>query len=1019
MKKIFLLCTILLFAGGSALWAQNILVTGVVTDANDGQTLPGVSVFVKNTGIITSTDIDGRYAINVPSNASVLVFTSIGFNTQELTVGTRSVINVSLTFDTVSLDEVIITGYGGMKRADYTGAASVVTFEKLDNVPAMNVGAKLAGSTAGVQVASTSGMPGAVESYRIRGMGSINAGNQPLFVVDGIPIQAGDASGFSYAVSGNSLLSSFNSADIETMTVIKDAAAASLYGSRAANGVIVITTKKGKAGKTKFSFSSDAGLTDMAINWRPTLNGPDRYDLLYTSFYNYRISGGGTPDVAETFAKTNADTYGPKPEVGYTDWRKVLLRTGNFQNYRFEMRGGNENTKVYSSFNYANQQGITIQSGYERITGVINLEHKYNKFTFGGSTNLAYIKQLVNSEGTSYSSPIMGIAMTCTPSDYPYNKDGTINVTDGFRAFPSPLANPLNSALLNYDKSNLVRTSTTAFANLEIVKGLTLNQTVNFDFYNTNNYVWWSPESNDGRTAVGVFQRYMINDETLISKTTLGYINSFGKHRVDVLAAFETEGFYEAYTYANSQSYPTEKLYEVSVGAVTRASGSHSASRMISYVSRANYNYDGKYYIGGSFRRDGTSRLASDIRWGNFWSVSGAWRFMQESFFSSFKHILTEGKLRASYGINGTLPSGFNSYLKLYGLGYKYGTSSGMINSSVGNEELTWEKNNALDIGLELTFIQRINLLVDVYNRDTKDLLYGSPLSYTSGFSSYTANIASMNNRGIEVEIKSVNINKPNFSWVTSFNIAHNKNKILYLNEQISSDTSRPFQQYDDGVQARRIGSPYYSWWVYEYAGVDPETGKESYYVNKEGREREITTVASQADRILTGSPSPTVSGGLNNDFYWNGFDLNFTLTFSLGGTFMDRATWLQTNGGANYTFNIAAFNKKEDMWKQPGDKAKLPKYEYGLQTAAQPSTRWLLSTDHLRLKNFSLGYSFPTKWVQSASLDKVRVYVSATNYLTLMKKGMYLDPEGRVDGLMTYETPALKTITFGLQVGF
>jgi hypothetical protein len=275
-----------------------------------------------------------------------------------------------------------------------------------------------------------------------------------------------------------------------------------------------------------------------------------------------------------------------------------------------------------------------------------------------------------------------------------------------------------------------------------------------------------------------------------------------------------------------------------------------------------------------------------------------------------------------------------------------------------------------------------------------------------------------MTNRGVEIELKSINISKPNFSWITSFNISHNKNSIGFLNEEINKQEG-DYKQMIDGVQARRIGSPYYSYWLYEYAGVDPATGKESYYVNKKGREREITTNYNEAERILTDSPDPKFFGGLNNDIFWKGFDLNFTFTFKFGGKVMDRATWLQTNGGANPYFQIPSYYKKEDMWQKPGDNAKLPVYQYGLQGAYQPSTRWLLSSDHVRLKNLSLGYSLPTKWVQAISLDRVRIYAAASNLLTFMAKGMYLDPEGPVSGLFTYETPALRTITFGLQVGF
>ena len=1013
-RKLLLMLTACLLAGVS--YAQTVSVTGRVTEA--GTIIPAyVSVMLKGTSVATNTDLDGNYTIRVADlNTAVLVFSGVGYTSVEIPVNGRTVIGVQISPDNTQLDEVIVTGYGGMRRSEYTGAASTVGMAKKLDMPTMSVGAKLAGATSGVHVTSTSGMPGAVESVRIRGMGSINASNQPLFVVDGVPIQAGDASGFSYSVSGNSLLGAINSADIESMTVIKDAAAASLYGSRAGNGVIIITTKKGKNGKAKFGFTASTGFSDMAINWRPTKNGPERYDLLYTSFYNYAVRTNNANPT--TWATNNANTYGGEPEGGYENWKDVLFRKGNFQMYQFTVQAGNEKTKVYASLGYAQQQGITIQSGYDRYTGMINMEHREGKFFVGGSANYGVIRQQVNSEGTSYSSPLMGIAMTTTPSDRARNADGTINITTGFRAFPSPLANPLNSAEYNYDKSNIDRITSSMYAGYEIISGLVLKQTLAYDYSSTDNYVWWSPKSNDGRSSNGVFQRYMIHDHTLTSQTMLSYAKSIGANHFDALVSYEIEDFGEEYTYVNGNDYPTDKLYEISTAANTRAGGSHSANRLLSYVGRLNYNYDGRYYLAGSFRRDGTSRLASAERWGNFWSVSGSWRFMKEGFLAGLKDVITDGRIRASYGVNGVLPNNGSAYLRTFGLGYKYAGSSGMIQSGVGNEQLTWEKNYSLNVGMEILIKNRFSLNVDWYDRRTRDLIYGVPLSYTSGFSSYSANVAKMQNTGIEIDIKTINVSTKDWSWVTSLNFAHNKNKILYLSDEIANSTG-PYQEVIATNQVRRVGHPYYSYYLYEYAGVDPATGKESYYVNREGREREITTVASQAQRILTGTPDPKLQGGFTNELSWKGLELNFTLTYSLGGKARDAASWLQTNGGANYTFNIAAFNDPDKMWKQPGDIAELPIYEYGYQTSYQPSTRWLLSTNHLRLKNLSLGYTLPSKWTKSISLEKVRVYMAGANLLTWKAKGMYLDPEVLIGGDVTYQTPPLKTMTFGIEIGF
>ncbi len=1008
MKKLTLLLMCFIMSMGLAV-AQNLQITGVVVDET-GEFIVGASVRVVGaSGIGASTDVNGKFSLSVPRSAKTLHVTFLGM--EDVNVSISENMRIVMKESAQALEEVIVTGYGNVKRGDFTGAASKVGMAKLADVPTVSVGAKLAGSTSGVQVVSTSGQPGSVESIRIRGMGSINASNNPLFVIDGVPMMTGNASAFGYSVAGNSLLSTINSGDIESMTVIKDAAAASLYGSRAANGVIVITTKKGAAGKTRFNFNADGGYSEMAVDYRPTLDGPDRYDFLYTSRYNQYKDAGYADEVAAKNATDWAKNYGSEPGTGWANWRDALFRKGGFQNYRLSVQGGNDKTKIYSSLSYSKQDGVTVQSGYERYTGNLNLSQKEGKFEYGGSTMFSIAHQKVNSEGTSYSSPIMAISMTCSPSDAPYNPDGSINISSGFKAFPSPLANPLYSATLNYDKSDITRTLNNVYARYEIISGLSLKESLSYDFIQTNNRVWWDPRSNDGRSSSGVYQRYMINRSRYVLQSQLSYAKTFNNlHNVDAIVSYELENNTEDYTYANGNTYSTYKLNEIINAGNNRASSEVDQTNLISYVSRLNYNYNNKYYIGGSFRRDGTSRLAPDKRWGNFWSASASWRFTEENFLSSFKSILTDGKLRASYGVNGTQPLGYYDYLGTYGYGYKYNGVSGMVNDRLNNDDLTWEKNYATNIGIELGILNRISLLVDYYNRDTKDLLFNKSLSRTTGFSAQMSNVASMNNRGFEIELKTTNIETNDMRWVTGFTFSHNKNKV----EELSTPDQK---EIIDGVMIYRVGNPFFSYYLYEYAGVDPKTGKESYYVNKEGKEREITTDYNQASRILAGSTYPKLAGGITSDFTWKFIDFNFTLTYSLGGKILDRATWLQSNGGINPAFNIPSYYQIDKAWKKEGDVVEIPRLVYG--TLAQPSTRWMLSNDHLRLKNITLGVRVPTNIVKKAGLERVRVYASGSNLLTFKSKDLYVDPECPVDGLVTYQSPALRTITFGLEIGF
>ena len=428
--------------------AQTLKVTGTVTSSEDGLPVVGASVLVKGTTVGTVTDIDGNFNIpNVPENAKTLIVSFIGMKSEEIAVAPT--LNVVLRPDTELLDEVVVTGYGNFMKSSFTGSASSVSTEKLKDVPSISVQDRLAGSVSGVQITSTSGQPGAVASVRIRGMGSINASNEPLYVIDGVPMLNGNVSEFSYANSGNSLLATLNSNDIESMTVIKDAAAASLYGSRAANGVIIITTKRGSAGKTQFNVKADWGMSDMAIDYRPILNGYERREILYLGLKNYMLNNGRSMDEAVAYADSKIDGYAAEPWSGYTDWKDVLFRNGVHQNYEVSAQGGSEKTRFYTSFAYTKQDGITNVSGYERFTGRVNVNHKADRVSLDASAMFTNSTQNVNNEGTSFASPIMCYAMTASPSTFPYNEDGSFSTV--FPALNG--ANPVQTETYNYNLS--------------------------------------------------------------------------------------------------------------------------------------------------------------------------------------------------------------------------------------------------------------------------------------------------------------------------------------------------------------------------------------------------------------------------------------------------------------------------------------------------------------------------------------------------------------------------------------
>ena len=1009
MKRKLMLLLTCLFVGIGLVTAQTQKVTGTVTAEEDGLPVVGASILVKGTTVGTITDVDGNFTLsNIPSSAKILQISYIGMQSQEVAI--KSTVNVVLKTDAEILEEVVVTGYGNFKKTSFTGSASNLSTEKLQDVPALSVSSKLAGGVAGVQITSTSGQPGSVESVRVRGMGSINATNEPLYVIDGVPMTVGNASHFTYSQAGNSLLSTINSNDIESMTVIKDAAAASLYGSRAANGVVIITTKKGATGKTSFNAKADWGFSNMAIDYRPVLNGEDRRELLYQGLINYRLNAKATEQEAITYADQNIDKFAAKPWSGYTDWKDILFKNGAHQNYEFNAQGGSDKTRYYTSLSYTKQEGLTKNSAYERFTGRANLTHKADRVTLDVSTMFTNSTQNVNNEGTSFASPIMVVAMTASPSTYPYNEDGSYSTV--FPALNG--ANIVKTMDYNYDKNTVNRSLNSIGVTYNVWDNLNVKEVISYDFNQSNNRVWWDPRSNDGRSSNGVYQRYMTNRNKLTTQSQITYNKTFEeKHNFDVLAGFETEDYKLDYTYANGTDYPGY-LEEITNAATTRASSYNSAYRMTSILGRLNYDYDHKYYFSASLRRDGSSRLASESRWGDFWSVSGSWRLSQEDFMKPYTHIINDAKLRASYGVNGTQPSDYYEYMGVYEYGYNYNGKPGSAETRLTNPNLKWEKNYATNIGLDLTFLDRFSVSLDWYNRDTKDLLLDQPISLTTGLKSVLKNIGSMRNRGFELELKSTNVSNKSLLWTTSFNIAHNSNKLTKLDGEQNQMVDVTYSQL-----IHRVGEVYNSFYAYEYAGVDPDTGKEMYYLN-DGTEnaRKTTTKSSEAKKVIIGNVQADVQGGLTNFVSWKSFDLNLTFTYSLGGHAFDRASWIQSNGGTyHYYGNVPDYWKIEDMWQKPGDQAKLPQFAYG--NAAVSSSRWMLSTDHLRLKNVTLGYTVPNNIARRAGLTKVRAYASANNLLTFKSKDLYVDPEVPANGIVTFETPALRTVTFGIEVGF
>ena len=989
--------------------------SGVITDAATGESIVGASVMVKGTSTGSVTDIDGKFTIAAEKLPVTIVITYIGYQKKEVKITSGGANhNIAISEDSQMMDEVIVTGYGTFKKSAYAGSAANVKADKIADVPTVSFQDMLQGNATGVQFSASSGQPGASSNVSVRGMGSINASNTPLYVIDGVPVMSGSINSLD-SDSGLDIMSTINTNDIASITVIKDAAAASLYGSRAANGVIIITTKQGQQGKPKVSLQADWGYSDFAMEYRPVMSGQQRRDYIYQGLYAGQIRKGKSEEDATAYADENIDDYAPIPWCGFVDWNDILFKKGSHQQYEASISGGADKFKYYSSIAYLKQDGITQRSGLERLTGRLNVDYKAtNKLTLGANILFSNVNQDVYGEGFSYTSPFYSSRSAVTPSDPVYNEDGTWN-----RAFIR--IGDRNPALANeYDtqREYVTRMFNTVYGQYEFIKDLKFKSTFSYDYITTKGKDWSDPRTSNGEDINGGMSKKYYERRKMVWGNQLSYAKTIAEvHNLDGLLGYEIDDQYRDYLSGYATNFATPDKNDISNGKKTESvGGSNTRTRMVSYIGRVNYNYDNKYFLGGSYRVDGSSRLHRDHRWGNFWSVSGAWRIIEEDFMKPTSNWLTDLKLRASYGVNGTLPSDYYGYMALSSLSDGYNEQPAIIISQLANDNLKWETNYNLNLGLDFALFDRVNVTLEYYLRNTKNLLMDSPVSMTTGFSSYLMNVGQLRNQGVELEINSTNIKNKNFKWKTTFNLSHNTNKVVNLDGDQTEIVS--------GTQIHKIGHSYRTFYMIEFAGINPENGNPQFYTNdllEDGTySKEITEDATKAKSIMLDKHAePNVTGGLYNSFRYKWFDLSFLFNYQFGGFSYD--TWAQKteHGGYDMEANIPTYYA--DSWKQPGDITKYEQfYEKSSSVAMHKITnsRRLHSTDYFRLKTFTLGFTLPKQWLKPIGLSNARIYMSANNLWTWAAWDYY-DPEAVVNGSATQNTPPLKTVTFGLNVNF
>lgn len=1039
MKRILLISFVLMSALISEAWAQR-TVSGKVTSAIEGEGLPGVTVRAKGTTTGVNTDFDGNYRLNVPEGSNTLVFSFVGFTTQEVEIGSRSVINVTLEEDVRQLQEVVVqVPYGAQTKKSFTGAASTIDSESLEVRPVTSFQNAMQGLSSGVQVNTASGQPGGGTNINIRGVGSLNASSQPLYVIDGVPVASGNYSRMTGNLSGSSnVLSAMNPSDIESITVLKDASASSLYGSRAANGVILITTKKGKLGEPKITFNGSTGVNSLAVDQHEVLGADQYFKTYWDQAYQNNLEAGLSADEAAAQANTqtinNLDVNPYNTENIYgangvknadarllydSDWRDAVLGQGTTQNYSLSASGGNENTKYYLSTGYFDQKGIVPSSDFTRYSGKVSVDSKISeRINVGISTNTSYSEQNTPPGGGGAANPLRFANLVSNVySIYQRDEDGNIvNSFDGnpLYNYNNPIVldfNALGNSELDTYRTNTLRSLNSLHLDIELLEGLKFRTQAGADLVYVKDNLYYNPMHGNGAGVNGRAQRYQSTDNIITLTNTLEYNKVFGDHSINVLVGQEMwKSHYETLE-LTKVDFPVPGLEELSVGATPSSATSYfTDKRIASYLSRVNYSYLDRYYLSGSFRRDGSSVFGADSRWGNFWSAGASWILSEEAFLSGVD-ALDLLKLRASYGINGNDNIGRYDARGLISFGYNYNGSPGSTYTQLANPNLSWEQNKNLDLGVEFGLFNRISGEVVYFQKVTDDLLFDKPLSMTTGFDDITTNLAKMQNSGVEVDLRATLLQNANWTINLGGNFAHVRNEILAMSQEFLINGSKRWE----------VGSDRYQFFIEEFAGVDPTDGAPMWYtdvLNAEGDptgERETTKDYAMATRYHQGSSLPKFFGGINPRIKFKSFDLSMILSYSLGHKIYDNsyADIMHMGSKPGQQLSVDALN----AWTPENPNTDVPRFEVNNSyNYDRRSTRFLFDGDYARVKNITFGYNLPNELLSRISASSARFYVTGENLFTFAKhKG--LDPELPNSGMSNNLYPANKTILVGLNL--
>ena len=982
--------------------AQGQWVTGVVTSAVEPGGLPGVNVLIKGTAKGTITDLNGKFSLEV-EQGSTLVFTFIGYKpTQVIFVGQNN-INVLLEEEPKELSEVVVMGYSSVQKRDITGSVVSLKADKFRDISLSGIDQALQGQVAGVQVVQSSGTPGGGISVRIRGNTSINASNRPLFIVDGIPVETGTLSLRSFGGQDDNAMSLINPGDIESIQVLKDASAKAMYGSRAANGVVFITTKRGKKATATINFDVQRGIVD-PVKKLKLLDSESLLTLQREAVEN---------------ADQNPDALGlikGVTDAVNTDWLDEIFRTGIMQQYQLTLKGGDDNTSYYMSASYREEEGVQLNNKFERLSGTINLDEKVTKkLTIGSNMTLsrALNKRV---KGDNFLDGVYSGALKSLPYNVPFTETGTL-VGPGsplYAAFPN--FNPVAQAVLPRFDAITVKLLGGLNATYQINEQMRVKGQVSLDYNNVTEDQYESSQTAIGGYLDGVggqgYGVFIVSASTnFVANATFSYNKTFAtSHNVSGLLG--TEVFRNFYRDGNvvGRLFPSDDFtYITSAGIVDNGSSGRLNSGLFSVFAEAKYDFKDKYLASLGMRTDGSSRFGPGNRYGFFPSVSAAWRVTEEEFFNS--DIINDLKIRASAGFTGNERIPDYQFLGVWASTI-YNGSSGVGPNQLGNPNLKWETTREINVGADISLFEgRIQATADAYYNKTFDLLLLRPYASTTGFNSVWENIGELENKGIEFGLVTVNMDKA-IKWTTDINFSRNLNKVIFLADSIPS--YRGYQA--EGVSATNIikeGQPLGTFIGLNFIGVDPATGNAIYNdTNEDGQ-------INNSDEIIIGNAQPKLIGGITNKVSYKQFDVTAFFQFSYGNKVLNLTKASLANSGLDITGN--QIPEALLRWQKEGDITHVPKYELGNTTNNYHSNRLIEDGSFLRLKNIGVGYSLPVKWIERFYLNNMRVYLSATNLWTYTKYSG-ADPEvstlsgsTSAQGIDFYTLPQVRTISIGL----